>query len=314
MEHVLPTDSYYSKRVPPPHPDRNNAFIPSPQLSIASSCSSYALRRINWSRLADLNQMGRPQVWQRVPVKSLDCATYGRVVRALHHHRLPDCYLLHVKVRCRKHPDYRRDGLWAVVLGRSVIRRRRYLGKEMRQPPKRWANRAVGTYMRIANTTTAHSDADARPEKHREERVKGIIHRLRSEALQPPLRGRDPREDDFVAFLRRCYKQHFRDIDEQTVAPPITKDEVARPTELEERPSIAAVEDRRPPRLKWGIDYFSPPAHFDELPKTLRPRRQRTIAGWRRRCRSELAKARKIQLCRAKAGQGRDEVRSIPLT
>jgi hypothetical protein len=116
--------------------------------------------------------MGRRSEWEPVVVKSLDRTIVGPVIKAYRHGRQADTFLFHLKFLSRNHPQFRRQGMWAVVAGTRVVRRRGYWLKGINKPPFRWANQVLrfdgdGTYARKSAAQASMSTENERPKRHR---------------------------------------------------------------------------------------------------------------------------------------------------
>lgn len=96
--------------------------------------------------------MARTPEWKRLPAKSLNRATYGRIVYAMRHKT--GALLLHRKPVSRNCCQYRTIGLWLVLVDLVVVRRKSYHNQRpILRPPVRWANKvlrahAAGVYER----------------------------------------------------------------------------------------------------------------------------------------------------------------------
>src|SRR5688500_181083 len=88
--------------------------------------------------MADIDDIGRRAMWHRINARKLDRKVFGPAVAAFEHTKLPDTLLLHLKFRSRKHPKFRQEGTWAVVVGAVKVRCTRYWFKALNKPPKRW--------------------------------------------------------------------------------------------------------------------------------------------------------------------------------
>ena len=232
--------------------------------------------------------MGRPRAWHRVNARSLDRRIFGSVATAFKHNKLEDTFLLHLKFVSRNHPRYRQNGMWAVVVGTAVVRRKPYWFKAINKAPMAWANKilrlhAQGVFEREAAEEAAAREAFTR--EWLEERAQAQRERQ--------LREAEAKLDPFERWFRECYERRIGPISDgddkveaaETTTPPAQADEIKLPVEL--RPH----EDDRKKRHRSLINYHLPPA-YDELPSKLVPLRRRTLGGMLRRASRRRGKRR----------------------
>lgn len=93
---------------------------------------------------ADLKSMNR-STWTKVPVKKLLAVSLGRTEKAWRHRCTNALLLLH-HPRSRNGQWARRIGVWCVVLGGTLVRRRAAYGRLCRGVPWRWADRTLRDY------------------------------------------------------------------------------------------------------------------------------------------------------------------------
>ncbi|HEX8521885.1 MAG TPA: hypothetical protein VF669_06475 [Tepidisphaeraceae bacterium] len=97
---------------------------------------------------ADDQFMGRPRTWIKVPARSMDPKTYGRVVCVVRHSKLDGIVLVHVKPFSRNSMRYRSSGMWALIEGTKVVKRLPYRGiKQIKKAPTNWANAVLSAYL-----------------------------------------------------------------------------------------------------------------------------------------------------------------------
>lgn len=217
--------------------------------------------------------MGRRSDWQNIAVRSLDRGTVGPVIKAYRHARFAGTLLLHLKFVSRNHPRFRQQGMWAVVVGTTVIRRKGYWLKGINKAPFGWANQVLrlhadGTYAK--ERAAAKASFEHEPERSRARRT------------------RLPAERN-VRTVDASYEQRVRTPGGEAAAgeqDPLVSRPVARAATPEK---VRA--DGRPVRCRAVVDYFLP-AQYDELPTKLFPMRYHTIDGWLKRARRRGPKRR----------------------
>jgi hypothetical protein len=232
---------------------------------------------------ADTYSMGRSCNWHRLNARSLDRRIFGPVVAALGHNKLEETFLLHLKFVSRNHPRYRQNGMWAVVAGTTVVRRRSYWFKAINEPPTRWANWIMRQHVQGVFEREAAEQVAAKEGFEREWREAQAERRCRS--------MEDEVEADSFWMWFREYRERPNWPNEDEVA---EVDSRTSPAQLEEMPEPCPLqyEDDRKKRHRSVINYHLPPA-YDELPSKLVPLRRRTSAGMLRRMGRRRGKRRR---------------------
>ena len=126
----------------------------------------------------------RQQPWCSIPVKSLDRDEYGRTQRGWEHRTEPALLLLH-RPRSRGGRWADRIGIWCLIYGGVLVRRRSAYGRRVRGVPWRWANRTLKAHLGPAAGQMCHLTGGRRPT------VAESIHTMpvRPDELPPVLAG-----------------------------------------------------------------------------------------------------------------------------
>jgi hypothetical protein len=113
------------------------------------------------SRCDDVPVM-RQQPWCSIAVKSLDRDDYGRTQWAWEHRTEPALLLLH-RPRSRGGRWADRIGIWCLIHGGVLVRRRSASGRRVRGVPWRWANQTLKAHLGPAAGQKCHLTDGRRP-------------------------------------------------------------------------------------------------------------------------------------------------------
>jgi hypothetical protein len=211
--------------------------------------------------------MSRRSEWEHIAAGKLDKNIYGRVIRAYRNRRHSIIRLVHYKFHSRRHPKYESEGMWVVIDGTTVVRRKQYRFKAINLPPTTWANRVLrchldGTYARERAQQVEKTEADSR--EMEEARA--------AKRVRPPGPEDEAAEARFGRFLCECYERNIGPLDDpepdDVQQEPQPRVSVCTPTHSSD------VLDHRPKRFRTVVNYHVPAA-FDELPTKLVCFRQR---------------------------------------
>ena len=249
----------------------------------------FALRRNRGPPAADTSGMGRPRTWVQINARTLDRAVYGPAVTALRHHRFPDTLLLHLKFVSRKHPRYRQQGMWAVVMGTDAVRRKIYRHKGINRPPTKWANAVMRL---VADGSFARELANRRA-------IEAAYALELLEAIARRGGGRSPEEqkaDRRLQMLLKEYTYRYGPL------PPHSPHDSAGGASEWQPPTPV---DHRKKRFRSIVNYHLP-LGYDEMPdKSVLPRRW-TWKGLARRTLRERRRRRRLWEQRHPAAARRD--------